>query len=533
MKLSSIARVLGLAAVIVAGACESAPMCEPTKPAPAPPPPPPPAPMPVMAPKPCAWPTKAPEAKMNWVAMAYPTGDAKTSAVGIEKGVPREVFVGDNFDFMLVVTNITACDLDNVMVTEEFGDNFNYHSSTPAGTKADARTVKWALGSLKPCESKVINIKGTATAKGTISGCTNVSYSSYLCAPIIAVKPDLKLVVTGPAEVTKCDTITYNFELSNPGTGTATGIKIKDKLPDGLSNASGGNMIEIDVGSIGGGQTKKYTAMAKPEKIGNYSYKAKATGDGALAAESGVISTKVTQSVLKIERNCPGLRYLGREVEVAITVSNAGDTTAKGVTVTDSMSMGKFVSADSGGVAGASGASWNVGDLAPGAKKTVNVVYSTGGPGSYEGKSTAMAACADTVNASCKTEVKGVPGLMLNGFDNPDPVELGKTVTYTLVVTNQGTAPLTQVSLVCTMEESGAMEFVSATGVTPGGNVTGTASGKTINFPVIASIGPKEEATYKVVVKAVKAGQVQLKAVSKSAEITLPLEKIETTNFYK
>jgi hypothetical protein len=72
------------------------------------------------------------------------------------------------------------------------------------------------------------------------------------------------------------------------------------------------------------------------------------------------------------------------------------------------------------------------------------------------------------------------------------------------------------------------MQFVSTSGFSTGAN-----QGKTITFPPIAKLDPKQSATYKVVIKAMKEGQVQLRAEASSDEITRSLIKVETTNFYK
>src|SRR5262249_4056987 len=148
VRLSSLLKTLGVAAALVTGACDTGQKAEPKD----------------QYGKACSWPTRQTDQKLVWTTMAYPTGEARTSAIGVEKGVPREVFVGDQFDYTLIVTNITGAELDNVVVTEDFGENFDFKSSAPANTgKADAKSVHWVLGNLKPCESKTINVKATAT----------------------------------------------------------------------------------------------------------------------------------------------------------------------------------------------------------------------------------------------------------------------------------------------------------------------------------------------------------------------------------
>ncbi|MCW5777639.1 MAG: DUF11 domain-containing protein, partial [Phycisphaeraceae bacterium] len=150
--------------------------------------------------------------------------------------------------------------------------------------------------------------------------------------------------------------------------------------------------------------------------------------------------------------------------------------------------------------------------------------------GSVTANASAVADCADPVSCPTTTAVEGIPALLLEGNDNPDPVEIGNTTTYTLIVTNQGSAALTGVKLVCVMDDGDTMEFVSASG---DGGVTGTVQGRNITFPAIARLEAGRAATYRVVIRAKNPGQVSFRAEASSNEITRPLLKVETTNFYR
>lgn len=507
-----------LASLMLAACCapEEAP---PPKPAPAPPPPPP-----VKA---CKWPTKASDANAAWSTMAFPTGDARTSAIGVEKGMPREARANQPFDFWIVVTNISNATLENVMLTEEFEPDFKYQSSSPAGMVVGGSTVKWDCGTLAPCESKVITVKAMATKTGTVTSCSSVAYSSALCMGVPIVQPSLIMTLTGPTEISFCDVATYNIEVTNNGSGVARGVKVKHNLPPGMA----AEISEFVAGDLAPGQKKAFQVVAKPQKTGQHIHKSTASGEGALAAETTTVTTIVKKPELKITRVAPELRYLGREIEVDITVENVGDGVAQNTVIEDIIGPnGRFVSASDGGVATGNRVVWNLGNLAPKAKRTVKVTYATTGIADHEGTTSAVAVCADAVKNISKTVVQGIPGMLLNGWDDPDPIELGKTVTYTMKVTNQGSAPLTQIQFWCLLDEEDSMEFVSGTNDMGG---TGTLSGRRISFPNVATLPPGGVVTYTVVVRAVKAKQASFTAEAKSAEITRVLQKIETTNFYK
>ncbi|MBM4113086.1 MAG: hypothetical protein FJ253_06890 [Phycisphaerae bacterium] len=289
-------------------------------------------------------------------------------------------------------------------------------------------------------------------------------------------------------------------------------------------------LSEFVAGDLAPGQKKAFTVVAKPQKTGQHIHKSSASGEGGLAHETTTITTIVKKPELKITRISPELRYLGRDVEVDITVENVGDGIAKNTVIEDIIGPhGRFASASDGGVATGNRVVWNLGDIAPKQKKQVKVTYATTGAADHEGTTSAVAVCCDPVKNLSKTRVEGIPGMLLNGSDNPDPIEIGKTTTYTMKVTNQGSAPLTNVEFWCMMDEDNSMEMVSATGPTG----AGTASGRKITFPNVATIPPGGSVDYTVVIKATKADQAQFLAETRSKEITKVLQKLETTNFYK
>lgn len=512
---------LAVSSLVLAACC-----AEPEAPPPprqAPPPPPP-------TPTACKWPTKASDANVAWSTMAYPTGDSRTSAVGVEKGMPREARANVPFDFWIVVTNITGNTLDHVTLTEEFGDHFNFQSANPPASSSSGKTVRWDCGTLAPCESKVITVKATAMQTGTVTSCSSVSYSSALCMGVPVVQPALLVTLEGPAQIGACDVAVYNIEVTNTGSGVAKNVNVKHHLPPGMAAEA----AEFVAGDMAPGQKKAFRVVANPKSTGAHIHKTSASGEGGLAHETTTITTIVKKPVLTITRVAPEMRFLGREIEVKITVENTGDGDAVNTVIEDIIGPhGRFVSASDGGVATGNRVVWNLGTLAPRQKRTVNVTYLTTGINDHEGTTSVVAVCADPVKNLSKTVVRGIAGMLLEGRDDPDPIEVGKTTTYYMEVTNQGSAPLTQVEFWCTMDADNSMEMVSATGNTPGGPTTGTRNGMKITFPNIATIPPGQKATFQIVIRATRADQAQFLSETKSAEITRVLQKLETTHFYE
>lgn len=228
---------------------------------------------------------------------------------------------------------------------------------------------------------------------------------------------------------------------------------------------------------------------------------------------------------VQLTKNCPGMRYLGRNAAFQITVANTGDEAAMDVVVTDPIAAGlQFISADNGGSMQGSNLQWRLGTLGPGQTKALAAEFRTTTIGQFKNAAT-VTYCAQSVK-ECSFEVKGIPAILLECVDDPDPNEVGQSMTYTITVTNQGSAVDSNITINCTLSD--IQEFVSATGASPG-----TANGKNITFAPLASLAPQTKAVYKVTVKGTGEGDTRFKIEMKSANLTTPVMETEATRFYK
>lgn len=517
--LAAATMLLGIAA------CQSAQPTPPPQPDPGPPPP--------AITTVHHWPTRAStDRSLNWTMMAYPTGTASTSVVGIEKGMPRQVNLNHEFEYLLILTNLTSNDLTDVSLTENYGPHFEMVSATPAPDVKRDTSATWAIGAMAPRESRTIRVRGKGSQTGNIASCASVSYASLLCMSVPVVSPELRIALEGPTDVLRCENIAYTIRVTNPGTGTVENVRVRHPLPDGLTTMNGEKIAEFNVGVLNPDQTQTFTVPVLATRTGTFENKSHATG-GGLTAESGTVRTVVRAPKLEIKRECPEMRYMGRNMEISINVRNTGNGVARDLVVEDTIPSGaQVVSVGQDGRVVGNRIVWRPAALNPDASLTLTAVLRPTAIGSYAGTSSATAFCADAVNASCTTRVEGIPALLLEGFDDPDPIEVGNNTTYTLIVTNQGSADLTGVKLTGMLDEGQTMSFVSAEGATPAGAVSGSADGRRINFPTLARLAPGQRATYRVTVRADKPGQASFRAEAVSNEITRPLIKIETTNFY-
>jgi len=479
-----------------------------------------------------AAPADAPEVKMSGDLQSgklyIPTGDAASSALLLESSVPSEVQANKPFGFEIKVTNISKLKLESVEVSQTVPGTLKIKDATEGTPDGKANTLTYSAGVLGAGESKIFRLQGTATQSGALPMCLSARYNTSLCIASNVVSPALKVVTTGPAEALKCETLAYKFQVVNSGSGSAKNVRVETVLPDGLVTTEGKASLNFDAGNLGAGETKDFAFNAKASKAGAYEVKATAKADENLLSEPAVTKTAVKEPVLVLSKTGPEKAFIGQPIPYDIVVTNKGDGVAKNVNLYDSMPKGVPVTTQTdGGKADSTGKiRWNIGDLAPGASKKVTVVITFDQAGELRSAASVTGDCVENAApVMVATTLTGIPAILMEVIDDPDPVRVNDKTTYTITVTNQGTAASTNVKLKATLEDP--MDFISATGDTKD-----SIDGKVITFNPIPALQPKAKATFKVTVRANKAGDVRFKTEMTSDQLTRPVEQSEATNFY-
>jgi uncharacterized repeat protein (TIGR01451 family) len=122
--------------------------------------------------------------------------------------------------------------------------------------------------------------------------------------------------------------------------------------------------------------------------------------------------------------------------------------------------------------------------------------------------------------------VTGIPAVNLEVADLEDPVRIGNRATYVITVTNQGSAPLTNILIACVLESN--VKYISSSGST-----SGTIEGDRLRFQPLGALAPQEKAVWKVTVAAATPGDVRFKVIMNSDELSRPVEQTEATYLYE
>ncbi len=232
------------------------------------------------------------------------------------------------------------------------------------------------------------------------------------------------------------------------------------------------------------------------------------------------------QAELALGCSAPGQALVGQRFDVCLTVTNKGTAPAVKTTIRLQIPAdATLTSATDQGTSAEGNSVWTITGLQAGTAKQVCATLVSRQPTLVAFAATAEDTSGKVAETRCDTRVAGIPAILLETADLDDPVEVGKEVVYEIKVTNQGSAPGTNLKVVCTLPDS--EEFVSGTGPTQV-----RAQERAVTMDTMLLLAPKAQATWRVTVKALKPDDARFKVFVSSDQFEHPIRKDEATHLY-
>ncbi len=237
---------------------------------------------------------------------------------------------------------------------------------------------------------------------------------------------------------------------------------------------------------------------------------------------------------LVLEMTGPKQQYINIPAQYFITVRNPGTARAGKVLIANQVPAGAtFVKADSRGEFADGQVAWILGDLEPGASKTVALVLRAKEAGEICFQARAEADPGLKAKAEVCTLFKGASALLIEMVDRKDPIPVGGITSYPIEVTNQGQVPVTNLRIKALIPE--AMVLTQAKGPgkyqlgekTPGGYLP-------LLFDSLASLEPGAKVEFEVFVRAVQAGDLRFKVEMTADQLKAggPVHEEESTTVF-
>jgi uncharacterized repeat protein (TIGR01451 family) len=331
-------------------------------------------------------------------------------------------------------------------------------------------------------------IDNTATATGTPPGGGTVSDDDTLAVPVAqspAIQIEKTYVDVNGGSVLLGDALTYTFTVTNTGNVTLYGVTVNDPLP-GL-----GAVSPVSVPSLAPGLSAVFTAAYTVTQAdldqadGTIDNTATARGTppgGGTVSDDDTLAVPVAQGpAIQIEKTYEdvngGTVLLGDALTYTFTVTNTGNVTLSGVTVSDPLPGLGAISPVS------------VPSLAPGLSAVFTAAYTVTqadmdqADGTIDNTATATGTPpgGGTVSDDDTLAVPVAQGpaiQIVKTYEdvNGGSVLLGDALTYTFTVTNTGNVTLTNVSVNDLLPGLGAISPVSVPSLAPGLSAVFTAA---------------------------------------------------------
>jgi uncharacterized repeat protein (TIGR01451 family) len=447
-------------------------------------------------------------------------GIITTGLINMRMAVPAEATVGEEFMYELTPTAVSCA--GNVVVTDRVPTGAAYVRSDPTAQVQGDRLV-WNLGDMEAGQVQSLKVWFKAEQVGRLLACATVSGEPRVCASTTVGKPALALTKTGPALVRLGDNVSYLIAVSNTGNAVAKDVVVTDQVPDGLVDESGKSELTFNVGDLGPNQSKTIPVTLKSTKRGQVCNVAIAKSSNAGEAKAEMCTTAALVS-LKITKEGDQRQYVGKTANYKIVVTNDGDIDMNDLKVTDTAPEQCTIMTAEGASVSGNTAVWSLPSLAKGAQMSYQVQLTSSAPGNRVNVATLDTAKGIQFTAQAATEWIGVTGVAVELLDDPDPIQVGQTTTFTIKVTNQGSSRDVEDMNVKAIFRDELDPLNPSNG--------GTIDGKTVTWPATPRVGPKQTVTFTVIGKAVKAGDHRLEIQVTTAGRTNPIQSFESTTVY-
>jgi uncharacterized repeat protein (TIGR01451 family) len=471
----------------------------------------------------------------------------------IQQTVPASGLLQQELRWILTVTNRGPSLATAVQLGDVLPANVNLlalETSQGTSTNADG-TVICQLGELNGGSSATVTLTVVPIDVGPVTNVVSVvaaesdsNGDDNRVESITIVDPAVDLVVTqqvSPDPVLAGQDVTYSITLTNRGPAAATGVRLTDILPEGVSavavvasqgtSTNEAGTVVCELGQLGVGAGATVTIVVATSQVGSLTNTVTVVSvevDIALANNTATIASQAREAAdvgLAVGTDLAS-PFVGRPLTWVFGVTNRGPTTATFVVLENRIpAWAGFVSVEA-----SQGRSTNVaglvrcelGDLAAGAGALVTVVVVPMVDGLVTNTVTLTTAEVDPNPADNRAEavVEVLPLVDLATVQtvSPNPAAVGQEFSYALTVTNGGPNAATAVRLENALPAG--VGFVSANS-SQGGctNVDGV---------VICELGDLNAGAAAAVV--IVAWSSQLGSVTNTAMVSATEAEAETSN---
>ncbi|MEX0938083.1 MAG: hypothetical protein WDZ59_09500 [Pirellulales bacterium] len=446
--------------------------------------------------------------------------------ITVTKIAPPEIQVGKECRFTIQVRNDGEVPAHNLLVYDTVPEGTQLLGTSPQATETPDGQLVWEQGTLEPGGEITLEMRLQPHAEGEIGSVARVQFETQASARVTATKPELNLKVSDSRPVMIGEDVLLKIDISNPGSGPATGVLLLYNVPLGVRHPSG-QALEFEVGTLAPGETRELDLVLTAEQEGRIDSVLTAKADAGLRVDSQ-FAVEVVAPGLDVTVEGPAVRYLDRQAVYTVGVANPGTADAQDVELVTYLPKGmKFVRANNHGQydEASHAVYWGLDALPAKDSGSVELVTLPVEAGEQILRIEGKADRGLLREARQTVSVKGLVAIRFEVVDVQDPIEVGGETEYEIRVVNQGTKEATNVTVVAIAPPG--MQLLSGEG--PGAS---EIQGNQLHFEPLRKLAPKADVTYRAKIKGIQPGDQRLVVQVRTDEVTDPVTKEESTQVY-
>ena len=449
---------------------------------------------------------------------------AQAPSVVIHKRAPGEVKVGKPASFVIHVQNVGSAEALNVRVFDQVPAGMKFKDATPQAQSGGQGDLVWQLGTLAAGEERTVTMELIPVEEGELGSVARVTFEAAASVRTMSTRPELKIVQKAPKTVLVGQQLEIEVEVSNPGTGDATGVMLQEDVPEILEHPRGRELDNL-IGTLRPGEVRRQMLRLRAVSPGMVRNTIFLRGDDGLEASHSV-DVQVVSPQLQVALTGPGRRFLERQAVYSLDIANAGTAPATNVRITAFLDRGfKFVGTGNAGQYDSSrhAVYWQLDDLPVGARGQVPLTLLPVQEGARSIQLEAKADLGVVAKNEHRVDVESLAELTFSVADSADPIEVGTETIYEIKVANQGSRPDSNVQVQVQLPPG--IELIDAEDAQSNGRGL-------VVFRPRPQLGANAELVYRIKARGVRDGRHKIEAIVKSDQSAVPVTKEESTMVY-